>query len=268
MKKAFLFLILTSLIFGVFSCKKDEEAAKVIKIGLVTKVYKDNVINSEVQYNASNRPDKMLIYNANGLSDGYATYDFGSDTFVDKVTIYNEQGVLTSYTTYLYDTLKRLSSKKYFQIQSSTPKLLYSEAFLYNLKNQLYNFSVFDSTGIVSYFQEQVYDTLDDPIELKYFKSDNSYVGSLYFTYDTKPNAFAGYQKKLGIANPYNKHNITKITSSLTAVNGKVTFNLGNTSSIIALYTSSYQYDNNNLPIKEIRAYLSGVVESESYDYK
>ena len=268
MKKAFLFLILSSLVFGIFSCKKDEEVAKTIKIGLVTKVYKDNVIKSEFQYDASNRPVKMLIYNANGLSDGYATYDFGSDTFVDKVNIYNEQGILTSYTTYLYDTLKRLSSKKYFQIQSSIPKLLYSETFLYNINNQLYNLSEFDSAGNVTYFQEQVYDTLDDPLEIKYFKSDNSFAGSLYFTYDTKPNAFAGYQKKLGTADPYNKHNITKITSSLTPVNGKVTFNLGNTSLIIALYTSSYQYDYNNLPIKELRAYLSGIVESESYEYK
>ena len=267
MRKAALFLIVTVLALGIFSCKKDE-ADNTIKIGLVTKIFKGSFINSEIQYDASNRPIKMLLYGVTGFPDGYVTYEFGDDSLVDKVRIYSQQGIVTSFTTYLYDTLQRLLTKKYYQIQSSNSKLLYSEAFFYNTKNQLINHSEFDSSGNVKYMQEQIYDTLDDPSEIKYFKPDNSYAGSLYYNYDHKPNVFAGFQKKLGTSHPYNKHNITKITSSIAPVNGDVTFNLGNTSLKISLYSTTYEYDFNNLPTKEISTYLSGKVESESYEYK
>lgn len=267
MRKAILFMIITVLSLLTLSCKKDE-VDHTIKIGLLTKIHKGVTLNSEIQYDATNRPVRMLFYGATGYPDGFATYEFGDDSLVDKIRIYSQQDVVTSFTTYLYDSLQRLSTKKYYQIQSSNSKLLYSEAFFYNTNNQLINHAEFDSTGNVKYLQEQIYDTLVDPSEVKFFKPDNSYIGSLYYTYDNSPNAFAGYQKKLGNFYSYNKHNITKLTSSLTPVNGKVTFNLGNSSIIISLYSSGYEYDFNNLPTKEIRTYLSGIVESESYEYK
>jgi len=114
----------------------------------------------------------------------------------------------------------------------------------------------------------QIFDTLDDPSEVKYYKADNTYIGSLFYTYDNKPNVFALFQKKLGTSHPYNKHNITKITSSLTPVSGEVTINLGTVSIKVPLYSSSYEYDINNLPTKEIRSYLNGSVVTETYKYK
>jgi asparagine synthetase B (glutamine-hydrolysing) len=132
----------------------------------------------------------------------------------------------------------------------------------------LTNFSEFDTTGTVKYYQILLYDTLDDPSEIKYYSPDNTYAGSLYYTYDNNPNAFAGYNKKLGTIHPYNKHNIKSITSSQTPVNGVVTFILGTTTIKVTLYSSTFEYDVNNLPTKEVRTYQSGTPGTFVYEYK
>ena len=211
MRKASLFLITTSLVLILFSCKEDT-VDTTLKIGLLTKISNGSTITTEIQYDVSNRPVKMLFYSVTGYPDGYATYEFGDDTLADKINNYSQKGIVTSFTTYLYDNMQRLFTKKYYEVQSGNSKLLYSEAFFYNTNSQLINFSEFDSTGNVKYLLENVYDTLDDPSEIRYLRPDNSYAGSLYYAYDNNPNAFAGYQKKIGTSHPYNKHNITKIT--------------------------------------------------------
>jgi hypothetical protein len=265
MRKIALFLMATVLIMVIISCKKDEEVDQTIKIGLVTKIFKGSTINREIQYDASNLPIKMGFYGSTGYPDGYSSYIYNSDSLIEKISIYNQQHILTSYTTYMYDTANRLINKKYFS-GNSNPS--HTETFLYNSKSQLINLSDFDSSGNVSFYLTQTFDTLDNPTEVKYYKSDNTYAGSIYYTYDNKPNVFAKYYQKLGISHPYNKHNITKVTSSLTPVNGIVTISLGNTTITISLYSSSYDYDFNNLPKKENRNYLNGKGESESYEYK
>jgi hypothetical protein len=259
--------MLTLIVAIMFSCK-EEEADTTVKLGLLTKVVKGSYTTTEIQYDESNRPVKMLFYGVTGYPDGYATYEYGDDTLVDKIRIYSQQGVVTSFTTYLYDNMQRLLTKKYYQIQSGKDKLQYSEAFLYNSSSQLINYSEFDSMGNVKYLRENKYDTISDPSEIRYLKPDNTYAGSLYYKYDLKKNAFALYLQKIGTSHPYNKHNISKITSSLTPVNGEVTFNLGTTTIKVALYSSSFEYDYNNLPSKEIRVYLSGKEEIYTFGYK
>jgi len=267
MRKSILFLILFILALGFFYCKKDT-VDNSFKIGLVTQVVNSGIVQNTIDYNALNRPVKMTKYTVTGYPDGYFTYDYGDDTLIDRIQFCNQQKVLINYTTYLYDTTKRLLTKKYYNIQSGNSILSHSEAFSYNIKSQLINFSDFDSVGNVRYYTMQLYDTLDDPSEVKYYKSDNTYVGSLYFTYDDKPNVFAKYYKSLGLSHPNIKHNITKITSSLTPAGGKVTLNLGTVSFVISLYSSSYEYDINKLPTKEIIVYLDGNQVTETFGYK
>jgi hypothetical protein len=269
MRKSLLFLIVIILAIGFSSCSDDETPVNTIKIGLVTQIVNSGIIKTKIDYNSANRPEKMSFYNATGYPDGYQTYDYGDDSLVDKISVFNQQKTLTSYTTYDYDnTLKRLLTKRYYNVKSGNGILSHSEAYTYNEKNQVVNQSDFDSTSNVTYYKILVYDTLDDPTEVKYFKGDNSLVGSLTYTYDGKPGVFAKFYKNQGLSHSNNKYNITKITSSLTPVAGKVTIDVGKYKFVTALYSSSFEYDANKLATKEIRAYIDGNIITEQFGYK
>jgi hypothetical protein len=268
MRKSIFFLIATILTLNFFSCSDDATVVNTPKIGLVTQVVNSGIIKTKIDYNTDNRPEKMTFYNVTGYPDGYQTYDYGDDSLVDKISVFNQAKVLTSYTTYLYDTSKRLLTKKYYNIKSGNGILSHSEAYTYNPDNQVINNSDFDSTGNVTYYKMLVYDTLDDPSEVRYYKGDNSYVASLTYTYDDKNSVFAQFYKRQGLSHSNNKHNITKITSDISPVAGKVTINVGKYQFVTALYSSSFEYDINKLPTKEIKVYLDGNISTELFGYK
>jgi hypothetical protein len=267
MRKTILFFITAGIIVLGFNSCSEDEVVNTVKIGLVNQVNNSGTIIRSIEYNAQNRPVKMNFFNSTGFPDGYLMYDLGDDSLVDKISAYNQQKVLTSFTTYMYDTSKKLLTKKYYNVKSGNSILSHSEAYTYNAENQLINQSDFDSVGNVTYYMMMIYDTNDDASEVKYY-SPTAYIGSLYYKYDSKPNVYAKFWKSMGLEHPNLKHNITQLSSSLTPTAGKVNINVGKYNFTIPLFSASFEYGQNNLPTKEIRVYLDGNTISETYGYK
>lgn len=253
MKSIFGILSFTLLLIACVSCKKDKtndppDATVLTGDSILHQVKKNSTIIGEYVYNADHTVSTITSYNDDGSFGCSSSFIYNSSARVVKINNVYSNTAYNSYDTCYYNSNNQLTNLINFcnGVQD------HNQAVQYDGSGRMIHF--YYNYGGGMFGTNYIYGSNFNP--LKEYDSGDLVCDTTYYNYDNKKNIKIKGCPGL-IPDEFSENNIIQQIHNNQSGIAKPTDS----------YNSIFEYNSNNLPVKETRTYMNNTVVVYEYIY-
>lgn len=261
MKKILKILFVVVVLMNIFSCSKEQDVLPQSKQFLKS-VIKNSSLIYEYFYE-NNQVTEIKYYDSKGKVSQTHKFTYLGELLICR-KVYDSSNLFLRAESYEFDKNNLIT--KIFTTDENLVNKLISSSFIYDGKVIVADVEYEDGLGftIVKYKYNS-----DGSVLANVLNSKNETIGEIIYKFDRKN------RKGLGVNTlfpNFNDHNIievsttTKYESKVDPV-GYIDFETLTTPISFRLYTSIYEYNNFDYPVKELRKYKGTAANMDNYTY-